>query len=83
MKEGANTNINLNLHAYVNMCIQGKQYASSQWDGYQLKCSAEIFRIDDIYVGNGIIYEENKWLIQNISLIADKKLKYVNDRVLN
>ena len=65
------TNIELNENTYVGMYLQGQQYASTQWDGNQLKCTGEIFRIDDIDVTNGISYEDDEWLIQETTVITD------------
>ena len=67
------------------MYLQGKQYASTQWDGNQLKCFGEIIRIDNIDVSNGIAYEEDEWLIQETTLLTDgENMKDVNNnRILN
>ena len=67
------------------MYIWGKQYASTQWDGNQLKCFGEIIRIDNIDVSNGIAYEEDEWLIQETTLLTDgENMKDVNNnRILN
>ena len=70
-KHGTKTNIELNQNTHVNMYTQGKQYASTQWVGNQLKRTGEIVRIDDIDVNNGISYEEDEWLIQETTLISD------------
>ena len=65
-------NIELNQNTYVNVNIQGKQYASTQLDSNYLKCSRELFRIGDIDVSNGISYEEDGRLIQGSTLITEK-----------
>ena len=69
----------------MGMYIWGKQYASTQWDGNQLKCFGEIIRIDNIDVSNGIAYEEDEWLIQETTLLTDgENMKDVNNnRILN
>ena len=55
------TNIELNQNTYVSIYLQGKQYASTQWDGNQLKCTGELIRIDNIDVNNEISYGEDEW----------------------
>ena len=60
------TNIELSQNTYAGMYLQGKQYASTQWDGNQLNVTEEIFRIDSFDVNNGISYEEDEWLIQKL-----------------
>ena len=79
------TPIALNTNTYIGMYIKGKQYASTQWDGNQLKCLGEITRIDNIDVSNGIAYEEDEWLIQETTLLTDgENMKDVNNnRILN
>ena len=68
------------------MFIQGKQYASTQWDGNQRRVyTGETFKIDDIDVNNGIKYEEDEWLIQETFLITDgENMKDANNnRILS
>ena len=67
------------------MYIQGKQYASNQWYGNQIKCTEGIFRIDDIDVNNGIRYGEEALITQETTLITNGEfLKDTNNnRILN
>ena len=56
-----------------SMYIKGEQYPYSQWDGNQLKCKSEVRRINIIDINHGIEYKEDKWQIQEKSLITNGK----------